>query len=135
MNILLDKETKTLLGFSLKEKEEYENQEISDEEHKKFIELQSNGYSLLWNKVKNQVESVKLNQFEFINENGKIEKNIEAEKQYNNDTLLKLKREKIQLKKDIADFEEFEEDTAYLKEQLKEKETEIKELEEQLKKL
>lgn len=81
------------------------------------------------------MESVKLNQFEFINENGKIEKNIEAEKQYNNDTLLKLKREKIQLKKDIADFEEFEEDTAYLKEQLKEKETEIKELEEQLKKL
>ena len=135
MNILLDKETKTLMGFSLKEKEEYENQEISDEKHKKFIELQSNGYSLLWNKVKNQVESVKLNQFEFINENGKIEKNIEAEKQYNNDTLLKLKREKIQLKKDIADFEEFEEDTAYLKEQLKEKETEIKELEEQLKKL
>ena len=135
MNILLDKETKTLMGFSLKEKEEYENQKISDEEHKKFIELQSNGNSLLWNKVKNQVESVKLNQFEFINENGKIEKNIEAEKQYNNDTLLKLKREKIQLKKDIADFEEFEEDTAYLKEQLKEKETEIKELEEQLKKL
>ena len=39
MNILLDKETKTLMGFSLKEKEEYENQEISDEEHKKFIEL------------------------------------------------------------------------------------------------
>ena len=135
MNILLDKETKTLMGFSLKEKEEYENQEISDEEHKKFIELQSNGYRMLWNKVKNQVESVKLNQFEFIKENGKIEKNIEAEKQYNNDTLLKLKREKIQLKKDIADFEEFEEDTAYLKEQLKEKETEIKELEEQLKKL
>ena len=135
MNILLDKETKILMGFSLKEKEEYENQKISDEEHKKFIELQSNGNSLLWNKVKNQVESVKLNQFEFINENGKIEKNIEAEKQYNNDTLLKLKREKIQLKKDIADFEEFEEDTAYLKEQLKEKETEIKELEEQLKKL
>ena len=135
MNILLDKETKILMGFSLKEKEEYENQKISDEEHKKFIELQSNGNSLLWNKVKNQVESVKLNQFEFINENGKIEKNIEAEKQYNNDTLLKLKREKIQLKKDIADFEEFEEDTVYLKEQLKEKETEIKELEEQLKKL
>ena len=135
MNILLDKETKILMGFSLKEKEEYENQKISDEEHKKFIELQSNGNSLLWNKVKNQVESVKLSQFEFINENGEIEKNTEAEKQHNNDTLLKLKKEKIQLKKDIADFEEFEEDTVHLKEQLKEKEAEIKELEEQIKKL
>ncbi len=135
MNILLDKETKILMGFSLKEKEEYENQKISDEEHKKFIELQSNGNSLLWNKVKNQVESVKLSQFEFINENGEIEKNTEAEKQHNNDTLLKLKKEKIQLKKDIQDFEEFEEDTVYLKEQLKEKEAEIKDLEEQIKKL
>ncbi len=135
MNILLDKETKILMGFSLKEEEEYENREISDEEYKKFIELQSNGYSLLWNKVKNQVESVKLSQFEFINENGEIKKNKEAEKQHNNDTLLKLKKEKIQLKKDIADFEEFEEDTVHLKEQLKEKEAEIKEVEEQLKKL
>ena len=135
MNILLDKESYILMGFSLKEKEEYENQKISDEEHKKFIELQSNGNSLLWNKVKNQVESVKLSQFEFINENGEIEKNTEAEKQHNNDTLLKLKKEKIQLKKDIQDFEEFEEDTVYLKEQLKEKEAEIKDLEEQIKKL
>ena len=135
MNILLDKETKILMGFSLKEEEEYENREISDEEYKKFIELQSNGYSLLWNKVKNQVESVKLSQFEFINENGEIKKNKEAEKQHNNDTLLKLKKEKIQLKKDIADFEEFEEDTVHLNEQLKEKEAEIKEVEEQLKKL
>ena len=135
MNILLDKETKILMGFSLEKKEEYENREISDEDHKRFMELQSNGYSLIWNKVKNHLESIKLNQFEFINENGEIEKNTEAEKQHNNDTLLKLKKEKIQLKRDIADFEEFEEDTTYLKEQLKAKEVEIKELEEQLKKL
>ena len=135
MNILLDKETKILMGFSLKEEEEYENREISDEEYKKFIELQSNGYSLLWNKVKNQVESVKLSQFEFINENGEIKKNKEAEKQHNNDTLLKLKKEKIQLKKDIADFEEFEEDTTDLKDQLQEKEKEIEDLENKIKEL
>ena len=80
-------------------------------------------------------EATKLGAFEFINENGEIEKNIEAEKQYNNDTIINLKKEKIQLKKDILDFEEFEEDTTYLKEQLKQKEAEIKELEEKLKKL
>ena len=41
--------------------------------------------------------------------------------------------EKIQLKKDILDFEEFGEDTEYLKKQLKTKEAEISELEEKLK--
>ena len=124
-----------LLGFSDKEELGYENHEISTEKYLEYLQKQKKSFILFWNKKEKQIEIIKLNQFEFINENGKIEKNIEAEKQYNNDTLLKLKREKIQLKKDIADFEEFEEDTAYLKEQLKEKETEIKELEEQLKKL
>ena len=125
----------SLLGFSDKEELGYDNYEINMENYLEYLEKQRKNFTLLWNKKEKKIEAIKLENFEFINENGKIEKNIEAEKQYNNDTLLKLKREKIQLKKDIADFEEFEEDTAYLKEQLKEKETEIKELEEQLKKL
>ena len=134
MYIILDNNYK-FIGFSLKEEVNYQNIEITEQEHNEFMEKQAQGCTLYFNEKNVKLEAVILDDFEFINENSKIEKNIEAEKQYNNDTLLKLKREKIQLKKDIADFEEFEEDTAYLKEQLKEKETEIKELEEQLKKL
>ena len=125
----------SLLGFSDKEELGYDNYEINMENYLEYLEKQRKNFTLLWNKKEKKIEAIKLENFEFINENGKIEKDTEAEKQYNNKTLLKLKKEKIQLKRDIADFEEFEEDTAYLKEQLKEKETEIKELEEQLKKL
>ena len=125
----------SLLGFSDKEELGYDNYEINMENYLEYLEKQRKNFTLLWNKKEKKIEAIKLENFEFINENGKIEKDTEAEKQYNNDTLLKLKKEKIQLKRDIADFEEFEEDTTYLKEQLKAKEAEIKELEEQLKKL
>lgn len=135
MNILLDKQTKILMGFSLNEEEEFENIELSNEEHKKFIDLQSNGHSLLWNKVKNQLEALKLDQFEIIDETGEIKKDTKAEAKNYQDLLINLKKEKIQLKKDILDFEEFGEDTEYLNEQLKVKETEISELEEKLKKI
>ena len=135
MNILLDKKTKILMGFSLNEEEEFENIELSNEEHKKFIDLQSNGHSLLWNKVKNQLEALKLDQFEIIDETGEIKKDTKAEAKNYQDLLINLKKEKIQLKKDILDFEEFGEDTEYLNEQLKVKETEISELEEKLKKI
>lgn len=122
-------------GFSLKEEQGCKNIEIVEEEYKKIIEKQSQGFSLYWNKVKKQLETLSINQFEFIDETGNVMKDKEAEIKSYKGLLIDLKKEKIQLKKDIADFEEFEEDTAYLKEQLKEKETEIKELEEQLKKL
>ena len=135
MNILLDTKDKKLIGFSLKEEEEFENIELSNEEHKKFIDLQSNGHSLLWNKVKNQLEALKLDQFEIIDETGEIKKDTKAEAKNYQDLLINLKKEKIQLKKDILDFEEFGEDTEYLNEQLKVKETEISELEEKLKKI
>jgi hypothetical protein len=135
MNILLDKKTKVFMGFSLKEEKEYENFEISDKEYKKFIELQSNGRSLLWNEVKNQLEAIKLSEFEVIDKMGEIKKDTKAEIKSYKDLLISLKKEKIQLKKDIINFEEFEEDTEYLKEQLEIKELEISELEEKLKKL
>lgn len=122
-------------GFSLKEEQGCKNIEIVEEEYKKIIEKQSQGFSLYWNKVKKQLETLSINQFEFIDETGNVMKDKEAEIKSYKGLLIDLKKEKIQLKKDIADFEEFEEDTVYLKEQLKEKETEIKELEEQLKKL
>ena len=122
------------IGFSLKEETNYQNIEITEKEHNEFMEKQSQGYTFYFNKKSKKLETVKLEAFEFINENGEVEKNTEAEKQHNNDILLRLKKEKIQLKKDILDFEEFEEDTTYLKEQLKVKEAEIKELEEKLKK-
>ena len=134
MYIILDDSFK-FIGFSLKEEEGYQNIEITEQEHNDFMNEQSQGNTLYFDKKSKKLRAIKLENFEFINENGKIEKDTEAEKQYNNDTLLKLKKEKIQLKRDIADFEEFEEDTTYLKEQLKAKEAEIKKLEEQLKKL
>lgn len=134
MYIILDNDYK-LIGFSLKEEENYQNIEITEQEHNDFMSKQSQGNTLYFDKKNKKLKATKLGAFEFINENGEIEKNIEAEKQYNNDTIINLKKEKIQLKKDILDFEEFEEDTTYLKEQLKQKEAEIKELEEKLKKL
>ena len=107
--------------------------EISQEEQNKFMELQRKSFSLERNKVKNQLEALSINQFEFIDEAGNIVKDKEAEIKNCKDLLINLKKEKIQLKKDILDFEEFEEDTTYLKEQLKQKEAEIKEMEEKIK--
>lgn len=134
MYIILDDNFK-FIGFSLKEEESYQNIKITEQEHNGFMNKQSQGNTLYFDKKSKNLKAIKLENFEFINENGEVEKNTEAEKQHNNNTLLKLKKEKIQLKKDIQDFEEFKEDTTYLKEQLKIKEAEIKELEEKLKKI
>ena len=127
MYIILDDNFK-FIGFSLKKEENYQSIEISEQEHDDFMSKQSEGYTLYFDKKNKKLEVIELGNFEFINENGEIEKNNVKEKQYNNDLVIKLK-------KDILDFEEFGEDTEYLKEQLKTKEAEISELEEKLKKL
>ncbi len=134
MYIILDDSFK-FIGFSLKEEEGYQNIEITEQEHNDFMNEQSQGNTLYFDKKSKKLRAIKLENFEFINENGKIEKDTDAEKHYHNDPLLKLRKDNIQLKRDIADFEEVEADTTYLKEQLKAKEAEIKKLEEQLKKL
>ena len=133
--IRINKKTNEFEGFSDKFDEIYENIEITGEEHKNYIESQNKGFSLYWNTKDNQLETIKLNQFDYIDENGTVTKNTAAELKYYKDLLLTLKKERIQLKKDIRDFEEFEEDTTDLKEQLQEKEKEIEDLENKIKKL
>ena len=122
-----------LSGFSDKKELGYENYEISMEKYLECLDKQKEKYILVWDKKEEKIKFIKLNQFEFISENGDIKKDYKAEEEYSKNLILKLKKEKIQLKKDILDFEEFEEDTTYLKEQLKEKEAEIKEMEEKIK--
>lgn len=133
--IRINKKTNKFEGFNDRIEDEYENLEITDEEHRKFMEYQNLGFSLYWNKVKKELETIKLGQFENINEKGEIIKDTDAELKYYKDMLLTLKRDRVQLKKEIRDFEEFEEDTAELKEQLEIKETEIKETENKIKEL
>ena len=94
MYIILDNNYK-FTGFSLKEEVGCQSIEITEQEHNEFLEKQAQGYTLYFDQKNVKLEVVKLENFEFINENGEIEKNTEAEKQYNNDTLLKLKKEKI----------------------------------------
>ena len=114
-------ENDKFLGFSLKEEQGYENIEITEKKHREYIDKQSDGFTLYWNVNKEQLETIKLNDFEHINDFGEILKDTEAELKHYKDLLLTLKKEKVQLKKDIRDFEEFEEDTAEFKYQLKEK--------------
>ena len=128
-------ENDKFLGFSLKEEQGYENIEITEKEHREYLDKQSEGFTLYWNTKKEQLEAIKLNDFEYIDNFGEIVKNSDAEIKYYKDILLTLKKEKVQLKKDIRDFEEFEEDTVELKEQLELKEDEIAELENKIKEL
>ena len=128
-------ENDKFLGFSLKEEQGYENIEITEKEHREYIDKQSEGFTLYWNTKKEQLETIKLNDFEHINDFGEILKDTEAELKHYKDLLLTLKRDRVQLKKEIRDFEEFEEDTAEIKEQLKIKEMEIKEIENKIKEL
>ena len=128
-------ENDKFLGFSLKEEQGYENIEITEKKHREYIDKQSDGFTLYWNVNKEQLETIKLNDFEHINENGKVIKDIATELKYYKDMLLTLKRDRVQLKKEIRDFEEFEEDTAEIKEQLLIKEMEIKEIENKIKEL
>ena len=122
-------ENDKFLGFSLKEEQGYENIEITEKKHREYIDKQSDGFTLYWNVNKEQLETIKLNDFEHINDSGEIVKDTEAELKHYKDLLLTLKKEKVQLKKDIRDFEEFEEDTTELKEQLRIKEKEITDIE------
>ena len=128
-------ENDKFLGFSLKEEQGYENIEITEKEHREYTDKQSEGFALYWNTKKEQLETIKLNDFEHINDSGEIVKDTEAELKHYKDLLLTLKKEKVQLKKDIRDFEEFEEDTTELKLQLETKESEIKETENTIEKL
>ena len=128
-------ENDKFLGFSLKEEQGYENIEITEKEHREYIDKQSEGFTLYWNTKKEQLETIKLNEFECINDSGEIVKDTEAELKHYKDLLLTLKKEKVQLKKDIRDFEEFGEETAELEEQLELKENEISELDIKIKNL
>ena len=128
-------ENDKFLGFSLKEEQGYENIEITEKEHREYIDKQSEGFTLYWNTKKEQLETIKLNDFEHIDGNGKVIKDTEAELKHYKDLLLTLKKEKVQLKKDIRDFEEFGEGTAELKDQLELKENEISELDIKIKNL
>ena len=128
-------ENDKFLGFSLKEEQGYENIEITEKEHREYIDKQSEGFTLYWNTKKEQLETIKLNDFEHINDSGEIVKDTEAELKHYKDLLLTLKKEKVQLKKDIRDFEEFGEETAELEEQLELKENEISELDIKIKNL
>ncbi len=128
-------ENDKFLGFSLKEEQGYENIEITEKEHREYIDKQSEGFTLYWNTKKEQLETIKLNDFEHINDFGEILKDTEAELKHYKDLLLTLKKEKVQLKKDIRDFEEFGEETVELEEQLELKENEIAELDIKIKNL
>lgn len=128
-------ENDKFLGFSLKEEQGYENIEITEKEHREYIDKQSEGFTLYWNTKKEQLETIKLNDFEHINDFGEILKDTEAELKHYKDLRLTLKKEKVQLKKDIRDFEEFGEETAELEEQLELKENEISELDIKIKNL
>ena len=128
-------ENDKFLGFSLKEEQGYENIEITEKEHREYIYKQSEGFTLYWNTKKEQLETIKLNDFEHINDFGEILKDTEAELKHYKDLLLTLKKEKVQLKKNIRDFEEFGEETAELEEQLELKENEISELDIKIKNL
>ena len=81
------------------------------------------------------METIKLETFEYIDKNGEVKKDTETELKHYKDMLLILKKDRVQLKKDIRDFEEFEEDTTELKLQLETKESEIKETENTIEKL
>ena len=128
-------ENNKFLGFSLKEEEGYTNKEITEEQHRGYMNKQSEGFTLYWNTKKEQLETIKLNDFEHINDSGEIVKDTEAELKHYKDLLLTLKKEKVQLKKDIRDFEEFGEETAELEEQLELKENEMSELDIKIKNL
>ena len=65
------------IGFSLKEEHNYQNIKITEEEHKNFLERQGQGLTLFWNNAKKELEAKKLGQFECINENGEIIKEIQ----------------------------------------------------------
>ena len=128
-------ENNKFLGFSLKEEEGYTNKEITEEQHRGYMNKQSEGFTLYWNTKKEQLETIKLNDFEHINDSGEIVKDTEAELKHYKDLLLTLKKEKVQLKKDIRDFEEFGEETVELEEQLELKENEMSELDIKIKNL
>ena len=85
-------ENDKFLGFSLKEEQGYKNVEITEKEHTEFIEKQSEGYTLYWNKK--QLEAIKLDDFEYINDQNEIIKNLQKIKE-NIKNLITIQKEKI----------------------------------------
>ena len=128
MFIVLDK-NKKFIGFSLKEEAGHINVEITDLEHKNLLEKQGNGFTFFFNKETEQLETIKLGQFEYIDDNGNVTKDAEAEQKYKNNKIIELKKERVQLKKDRKDFIEFEEDTSELDKRIEEIAKELENLE------
>ena len=127
MFIVLD--NRKFLGFSQNEDGDYTCIEITNEEHKKMMQKQSEGFTLFYNKEAEQLETIKLGQFEHIGDDGTITKDIAAEQKYKNNKIIELKRERVQLKKDRKDFIEYEEDTTELDKRIAEITKELEELE------
>ena len=128
MYIIID-DNKKFTGFSLKEESGYTSIKISETEHKNYLEKQAEGFTLFFSKETEQLETIKLGQFEHIDENGNIVKDVEAEQKYKNNKIIELKKERVQLKKDRKDFIEFEEDTSELDKRIDEIAKELANLE------
>ena len=128
MFIILDNNRK-FSGFSQNNEMGYTCIEITEEKHKEMMQKQSEGYTLFYNKEKELLESLKLGQFDYIDESGNIAKDIQAEQKYKNNKIIELKRERVQLKKDRKDFIEYEEDTTELDKRIAEITKELEELE------
>ena len=79
--IRINKKNHVFEGFSDKLDETYKNIEITEEKHKNYIESQNRGFSLYWNTKENQLEAIKLKEFEYINDSGKIINDIEKLKE------------------------------------------------------
>ena len=119
----------TFIGFFTEKENGKKYISLTEKEHMKLLEEQTQGNTIYFNIETKSIETIKLEAFEYIDKNGEVKKDTETELKHYKDMLLILKKERVQLKKDIRDFEEFEEDTAELKDQLRIKEKEITDIE------
>ena len=94
----------TFIGFFTEKEKGKKYISLTEKEHTKLLEEQTQGNTIYFNIETKSIETIKLEAFEYIDKNGEV-------------------------KKDIRDFEEFEEDTTELKEQLRIKEKEITDIE------
>ena len=125
----------TFIGFFTEKEKGKKYISLTEKEHTKLLEEQTQGNTIYFNIETKSIETIKLEAFEYIDKNGEVKKDTETELKHYKDMLLILKKDRVQLKKDIRDFEEFEEDTTELKLQLETKESEIKETENTIEKL
>ena len=119
----------TFIGFFTEKEKGKKYISLTEKEHTKLLEEQTRGNTIYFNIETKAMETIKLETFEYIDKNGEVKKDTETELKHYKDMLLILKKDRVQLKKDIRDFEEFEEDTTELKEQLRIKEKEITDIE------